>query len=321
MTNTNRRVLLESIALACAGYVVAVTFEAAWIRVLQPSEWELASLSDAVLAVALGIALYLWRHLLATRQELAERERTELVLDTQLRLAAEIQQRLLPTVPPVADGIEFAAALRSAGKIGGDYYDFVKVDPGMWLILVADVSGKGVPAAMALGSLRSTFRALARQTRVPAELMTQLSANMYHEWSGSPYVTCILSMLDLNTGRLTYTNAGHPPGLLAGSTGTRSLARGGLPAGLLPDVRFDQEEMPFRSGDVCLLVSDGVTEGMDAGAELEQELTALCARRNTSAADICQAVMARALVGPGPAGVEHWDDDRTVVVARIEGSL
>ena len=103
----------------------------------------------------------------AARHEMSdERERAELVLHTQLSLARRHAAPLLPTVPPAADGFEWAATLIPAGRIGGDFYDFVERAPGMWLMLVADVSGKGIPAAMALGVLRSTFRRLARPARL-----------------------------------------------------------------------------------------------------------------------------------------------------------
>ena len=277
-----RRGLAESAVAALAGYVIAAMVEGAFIRSVQPTEWELASLSDVVLAAAFGVAVYLWRNLLATRHDLAERERAELVLETQLSMAADIQQRLLPAVPPASDGFELAASLRSAGKIGGDFYDFVETAPGVWLILVADVSGKGIPAAMALGSLRLAFRAFARRGGDPADVVTQLSAIIYQQWLGSPYVSCIVCTFDLHAGTLTYTNAGHPAGILAGPSGTRSLRRGGLPAGLLPDAQFDQERVPLEPGDVCLLVSDGVTKlwrlpqscDYPAGAQSGQDVSA-----------------------------------------------
>jgi hypothetical protein len=91
-----RRVLVESAAVALGAYVLAAALETVVIRWVQPTEWELAWVSDLALALALGVAVYLWRHLLATRQELAQRERAEIVLQTQLSVAAEIQRRLLP---------------------------------------------------------------------------------------------------------------------------------------------------------------------------------------------------------------------------------
>ena len=310
-----RRALAESAAAALGGYLLAAALEAIVIRWLQPTEWELEWVSDLVLAVALGVAVYLWRHLLATRHELAQRERAEIVLQTQLSLAADIQRRLLPPLPATANGCEWAAALRPAGKIGGDFYDFVETAPDTWMILVADVSGKGIPAAMALGSLRSTFRALARQQLAPAQILGQLSTAFFEEWHGMPYVTCIVAAFDLRAHTLLYSNAGHPPGILFGSIRTGHLYRGGPPAGLLSKATFDEELLNVRPGDVCLLVSDGVTEALD-GVPLEDRLRAAKVRGG-SAEDLCESLMTQALRGHGPSGAEDWDDDRTVVVVTV----
>jgi serine phosphatase RsbU (regulator of sigma subunit) len=252
-------------------------------------------------------------HLLRTRHELAQRERAEIVLQTQLSFAAQIQRRLLPPLPPATNGCEWAAALRPAGKIGGDFYDFVETARDTWMVLVADVSGKGIPAA--LGSLRSTFRALARQQLAPAQILRQLSTAFFDDWQGTPYVTCIVAAFNLRTHTLVYSNAGHPPGILLGSAHTRYLDRGGPPAGLLLDATFDQEHLTVNAGDICLLVSDGVTEALD-GVPLEDRLGA--ARiRSGSAAELCQSLMTQALHGQGPGADANWDDDRTVVVVRV----
>ena len=319
--NPNRRALAESLAAAVSGYVVAAILEAALIGWLRPTEWELAWVSDAALAVALGIAVYLWRHLVITRRELEDHERTELVLQTQLSVAAEIQRRLLPAMPPAGNGFEWAAALRSAGKIGGDFYDFVQVAPGVWIVLLADVSGKGIPAAMALGSLRSAFRALTRQNSDPEKIVAQLSAVLYQEWLGSLYVTCMVATFDLIARRLTYTNAGHPPGIVLGDCGLRHLKEGGPPAGLLPDARFDQEQLHLHVGDACVLVTDGVTEALEEERALERYLESSAAPSgDKSAAELCHLVMARALAGHGPPQAREWDDDRTVVVVKVLGN-
>lgn len=316
--SSKTRALVESAGAAVCGYLVAGALEATLIRALRPTELELAWVSDAVLAIALGIAVYLWRHLLITRRELEERERTELVLQTQLSLAAEIQQRLLPKVPPAGHGFEWAAALRSAGKIGGDFYDFVEITPTVWAILLADVSGKGIPAAMALGSLRSAFRTLARHSSSPARIVAQLSKVLYEEWGGELYVTCIVGRFDLTARTLIYTNAGHPPGMMSGRNTIRHLDRGGPPAGLLPDAQFDQEWLQLRAGDACLLVTDGVTEALEGQRPLEADLDAARDCHGTpSAGELSHAVMARALLGPGPPGAQDWDDDRTVVVVKV----
>jgi serine phosphatase RsbU (regulator of sigma subunit) len=313
--NLTRRALVESIAAALGTYVIATALEAGVIHWLQPSDWELAWVSDLVLAVALGVAVYLWRHLLATRHALAQRERAEIVLQTQLSLAAEIQRRLLPPLPSATDACEWAAALRPAGKIGGDFYDFIELADGTWMVLIADVSGKGIPAAMALGSLRSTFRALAGQQLAPAQILTQLSAAFHEDWQGLPYVTCIVAAFDLRAHTLLYSNAGHPPGILMGPTGTRHLSRGGPAAGLLVDVTYDQELLRLHAGDMCLLVSDGVTEALD-GVPLEASLRS-SSRQHATAVEVCDRLMTEAVAGRGPSGVADWDDDRTVVVAKL----
>jgi len=93
-------VLLESIVAAVCAYILSASFEAMLIRSIGPTEWELAWVSDVALAGAFGTAVYLWRHLLTTRRELEERERTQLVVDTQLSIAADIQRQLLPPLPP-----------------------------------------------------------------------------------------------------------------------------------------------------------------------------------------------------------------------------
>ncbi len=313
-----RRPLVESIAAAVFGYIGAGAIEATFITLLRPTEWELAWVSDAALAMALGIAVFLWRHLVSTRRELADRERAEVVVETQLSVAADIQRRLLPAVPPRTNGFEWAAALRSAGKIGGDFYDFVEVAPSVWVAIVADVSGKGIPAAMALGSFRTAFRTIARQSSDPARLVTHLSTVLFEEWRGAPYVTCIVATFDLAARTLTYVNAGHPAGIVAGRSGVRHLDRGGPPAGLLQNSSFDQARLQLQDGDVCLLVSDGVTEALEGGAPIERVLaTSLDCRGAASADELCQLVMASALASDGPVGLYDWNDDRTVVVVRV----
>src|SRR6185503_9556178 len=123
------RALAQAGAVALAFFAVAGLFEAALIRAFQPTELELDWVSDVVLSAALGVAVYLWLHLRATRQALTERERSQVVIQTQLALAEQMQRRLLPDVPAPVNGCEWAAALTPAGKIGGDFYDFIEAAP------------------------------------------------------------------------------------------------------------------------------------------------------------------------------------------------
>ena len=222
-----RRAVFEGVISALIVYVVVGAAEAVLIGLLRPTESELTWISDVVLSAAFGVAVYLWRHLRATRAELSEHERADLVLQTQLSLAASMQQRLLPPAPAPAAGFEWAAVQTPAGRIGGDFYDFVEQRPGVWMTLVADVAGKGVPAAMALGLLRSTFRTLAHDVSGPAQLVNRLSSSLFDEWAGAPYLTCIVVRVETGTRTLTFANAGHPAGIVLHDSASRLLGPGG----------------------------------------------------------------------------------------------
>jgi serine phosphatase RsbU (regulator of sigma subunit) len=319
--SARRRALVEGVTSALIVYVVAGASEEVLIRMLRPTEGELTWISDAVIAAAFGIAVYLWRHLRATRLELSEHERATLVLQTQLSLAASMQRRLLPPAPSPGNGFEWAAVQIPAGRIGGDFYDFVEQAPGVWMVLVADVSGKGVPAAMALGLLRSIFRTLARELASPAQLVSRLSSALFEEWSGEPYVTCIVARVDIRARTLTCTNAGHPAGIVLRDSATQLLQAGGPPAGLIPDVGYLEDALELRSGDRCLFVTDGVTEALDEGTARPISVVAATASgRFPSVRAMCDAIMNRSMLGEGPSGIEAWSDDRTVVAIVVGSS-
>jgi sigma-B regulation protein RsbU (phosphoserine phosphatase) len=315
LSRASWRPLFVSAAAAASLYVVAAAFEAGLIRLLQPSELELAWISDLVLAVASGVAVFLWLNLRAARTELDRREREKLSVDTQLAVAADIQRRLLPELPTGTRALTWAAALRPAGVIGGDFYDVIERGPNHWVVMVADVSGKGIPAAMALGSLRATFRALSNEAGGPGALLTMMSGSLHDQWRGAPYVTAVVLDVDLEAGSVTYSNAGHPTGLLAGPAGVTRLDSVGPPAGLLPGVRYAERATSLQAGDTCLLVTDGITEAL--GGDSSEALQHLLARpelRTESAQAICSRVMNLALAASGPVDVTDWHDDRTVLV-------
>jgi len=317
-SSDRRRALVEGVTAALIVYVIAGGSEEALIRILRPTEGELTWISDVVTAAAFGVAVYLWRHLRATRLELSERERDELVLQTQLTLAASMQRRLLPAAPPPDHGFEWAAVQIPAGRIGGDFYDFVEQSPGVWMVLTADVSGKGVPAAMALGLLRSIFRTLAREIVSPGLLVGRLSSALFEEWSGDPYLTCIVARVDTHERKLTSTNAGHPPGIVLRESTCKLLQAGGPPAGLMPGAVYGEDVVELRTGDRCVFVTDGVTEALDTGSEPSISIVASTASGPfPSPRAMGDAIMNRSMLGGGPSGIEAWSDDRTVVAISV----
>ncbi len=312
------RVVLAAVGAALTAFALAIGFERELVRLLRLDLAELEWVSDVVLSTALGVATFLWLHLRRARGELTRLERAQLVLDTELRIAADIQQHLLTPPPAARDGFRFAARLEPAGRVAGDFYDFVEVG-GSLLVLLADVSGKGIPAALVMGSCRTLFRQLARETAEPGRLVARLGRALLEEHGGSPYLTCFLGKLDLETRCLSWVNAGHPPGLVVAGGEHQVLAATGPPAGLLPDVRYEARTRRLVSGEALVLVTDGVTEALDGDGRTAERLAGAVTRKRASGAQaICEQVMRLARAGPALTPGASALDDRTVVVVTLE---
>jgi serine phosphatase RsbU (regulator of sigma subunit) len=312
------RPLIEAVAAAVVIYLIAGLIETGLIAVIRPTAMELTWISDMVVAAGFGVAVYLWRHLQATRSELKEFERQSVVLQTQLALAADLQRRLLPEMPAATTHTSWAASLTPAGHIGGDFYDVLEVSPTKWMVLVADVSGKGIAAAMALALVRSTFRSLAREGLAPSAVITRLSDALYQEWHGEPYLTCVVSAVDDAARTIVCANAGHPPALIIRADTETQMTNGGPPAGLLPGCEYQDDRHQLQRGDVCVLVTDGITESLDDNVTTALRRVAGAVRGSDgTVADICRQVMTLAASGPGPSNIDEWDDDRTVFAIAV----
>lgn len=305
-------------------YVVAGGLQLLLIRALQPTEMELAWVSDTVLACAFGSAVFLWLHLKWTRVALSRLERERIVLDAQLSLAADIHRGLLPPIPSDDSGVRWAARLDQAGRIGGDLYDFVRLDDDAWLVLVGDVSGKGVPAALVLASIRTMFRMSIAETTDPGTLVQRMSQRLYEDHGGMPYLTCVVVRMDVRRRELAYVNAGHPPGVVADTSNDQAapllLPSSGPPAGLLPNQVYRTLSVEAPPGAVSILVSDGITEALDVlGLSGRDPVAALLAEvpRPLTPQRICDVLIART----APAlTTGEWQDDRTVVAFAFSGA-
>jgi phosphoserine phosphatase RsbU/P len=314
-THTAARVaiVLTSAGTAFGVFVIGAVIETWLISLWRPSEGELTWISDLVLATCLGVVLYLWLHLRLTRTALAELERGQIVVDTQLAVAAKIQRDLLPPIPRVRRGISWAVKLVSAGQIGGDYYDFIDVDGRSRVTIVGDIAGKGIPAAMMLVYVRAVFRQAVRETNEPGAIVSKVARAVYSETRGESYLTCVVVRVDEERRRVTGTNAGHPSALILGS-GISRLTHGGPPAGLLPDARYPEETVDLVPGNRLIIVTDGITEAVAAGfddavADLDGHL---------SAQQLCNSVLDLADSRKGVSPVAGWNDDRTVLVMAVD---
>jgi len=306
-------IALASAAAALAVFVVGALAETWLISLLQPSEGELTWISDLVLAVTLGVVLYLWLNLRSTRAALIELERERIVVDTQLAVAAKIQKDLLPDTPPRRRGMSWAVQLVPAGRIGGDYYDFVDLDGRSQIAIVGDIAGKGIPAAMMLVYVRAVFRQAVRETHDPCAIVSRLADAVYAETRGESYLTCVVVRLDEPARQLTSTIAGHPPIVVTGDA-FRRLTLGGPPAGLLPKVVYEQETLDLVAGNRVIIVTDGITERMSDGFE-----SAIAELDDRGSAEALCAEVFRLSEGPRASmPIAGWDDDRTAVVLAVD---
>ena len=161
----HRRVLF--LGLVVCGIAASQGIELFVNRILRPDAEEIAWISEAVLALGFVVVTWLWVRLRETQIALTDLERQQIVTDTQLTVAARVQTSLLPALPGPSLGISWHAAVEPAGKVGGDYYDFVTMSDGRMCVVIGDVSGKGVAAAVFLANVRATLRALARESTAP----------------------------------------------------------------------------------------------------------------------------------------------------------
>jgi serine phosphatase RsbU (regulator of sigma subunit) len=190
-------------------------------------------------------------------------------LERELQVAREVQTSLLPRDTPHVSGWEFAAQWKPAQQVAGDYYDFVPLDGGRVGLVIADVSGKGMPAALFMAMTRSTIRACIDHIRSPAEAIALANRLIHADATGGMFVTLFYALLDPSAGEMAYVNAGHNPPLLCRATGPNGpeqiseLERTGMALGVLDDVPYLQRTVQFDPGDLVLFYTDGVTEATD----------------------------------------------------------
>ena len=271
---------------------------------------------NAVLAVAVGIALRTYdsmRHQIQAQfQALREKE----AMERELTIAREVQRELLPRASPAVRGLLLAGACRPAVGVGGDYYDYLQFSEDRLGLVIADVAGKGIPAALLMAGLQASVRSIAGPSVEPGEVNERLNGMLYRSTTTARYATLFFAMYDARRRVLTYSNAGHfPPLHLSGDGATRLMADG-IPLGLMEDARYGQGQRVLAVGDMLALYTDGIVEAPDpAGTEFgEERLVALLGRHRTLDLDeLVLRVMQEVETWTG-GGLAH--DDATLVLAR-----
>ncbi len=246
-------------------------------------------------------------------------------MERDLQMAQKVQSGLLPSQMPVLPGWQLAAFWQPAHVVSGDLYDFIHLPDGKLCLVVADVTDKGMPAALLMANARSTLRGVAASAGrsgwdSPARLLAQVNDVLSEEIPMDMFVTCLLVVLDPKTGHVRYANAGHNPPYLCNAQGSQELRATGIPLGLFPDLEYEEKEIYLQSGDSLLMYSDGLVEAHDPQRvmfgfpRLHQILATLPEASRLDPQALLQFLMERLTEFTGPG----WDqeDDITMVAVR-----
>jgi serine phosphatase RsbU (regulator of sigma subunit)/predicted ester cyclase len=204
---------------------------------------------------------------LRLEQEARERERIE----QELEVARSIQQASLPKEVPKLEGWEISPHYRPAREVGGDFYDFFELPNGHLGLVVGDATGKGVPAALVMASVRSMLRAVAQTSNSPGEVLRRVNDPLVTDIPANMFVTCFYAILDPGSGSLKYANAGHDLPYLhrnSGEEDAEELRATGMPLGLMPAMGYEEKQTVLQAGESALFYTDGTVEAHNPKGEM-----------------------------------------------------
>ena len=197
-------------------------------------------------------------------EEISEREHVE----QELLVARRIQQASLPKEIPTLKGWEIAPHYRPAREVGGDFYDFFELEDSQFGLVVGDATGKGMPAALVMATTCGMLRAVAKSSNSPGEVLERVNEALSARIPPNMFVTCFYALLDPETGRLTYANAGHDLPYLRRGNDAEELRARGMPLGLMSGVTYEEGHDFLKEGDAILFYSDGLVEAHNPRREM-----------------------------------------------------
>jgi serine phosphatase RsbU (regulator of sigma subunit)/pSer/pThr/pTyr-binding forkhead associated (FHA) protein len=250
---------------------------------------------------------------------LADIAREKRRLDAELEIATEIQNRLFPAEIPRVKGYDLSAFNRSCTEVGGDYFDIIEVG-GRIAIAIADVAGKGIGAAMLMSNLQAMIQVRAGEIPDAAEILKRLNFDLLKRVGEGRFITLFYLTLEPESGRISYSNAGHnPPYRLDSNGAITALEVSGMPLGILPDIAYENSETTLEPGEVLLLYSDGITECMNRAGDLfgEDRLEQVLAKASQSDAHGIRGAIFSAV--DTFRENEPYSDDMTLIVLKRSG--
>lgn len=250
-------------------------------------------------------------------EETRVRELAAQRMEEDLRLARIIQDRLLPSGPPVLKRLELAGMSLPAREVGGDYYDYLLLDDGRLGLAVADVSGKGTPAALLMSAFRASLRSQDLGALGPAEALARINRFIHASVDPGKFITAFLAVLDPATGEIRFANAGHDAPLIVGPDGALSeLTGGGLILGLLPQIVYEEAGANLEPGALLAIFTDGVPEARSPADEFygAERLVEVLRRHRARPCDEILRHLTEEIAAFSGAGPQS--DDITVILAR-----
>jgi phosphoserine phosphatase RsbU/P len=256
----------------------------------------------------------------ASVSELIQEQQQRQRLENELSIAREVQQQLFPHTLPQLPGLQLAAICRPARSVSGDYYDFIPLGPSRLGIALADISGKGISAALLMASLQASLRsnAMLDGRGGTAALVERLNQQLFKNTSDDRYATFFYSVYDSDTKTLTYTNAGHLAPFFVNAGRVQQLDEGGTVVGLFEEVRYTQGTLKVEPGSVLVAFSDGLTEPENVYGEefgMERLKEEVIRQANVPPTRAAESLIAAAEQWAGSA---EQADDMTVVVVRMD---
>ena len=198
-------------------------------------------------------------------EEMRERQRVE----HELGVARRIQHALLPKDLPELEGWEIARHYQPAREVGGDFYDFLRLEDSRVGLVIGDVSGKGIAAALVMANTQSVLRAVAQREGItPGRVLEEANEVLYAYIPPTMFITCLYAILDPESGGLVYANAGHDLPYLHRNSEAEELRARGMPLGLMPGMDYEEKEVTLEAGDSALFYSDGLVEAHNPKGEM-----------------------------------------------------
>lgn len=260
-----------------------------------------------------GLALENSRLSEAIAHEVSQRE----MLNREIEIAREVQQRLFPQNLPKVASLDYAGHCRPALGVGGDYYDFLSLPGGQLGLAIADISGKGIPAALLMASLQASVRGQSQGPGDVSGLLTNVNSLVYEASPASRYATFFYARFDPRTRRLTWSNGGHnPPILLRGDEVIR-LETGGSVVGLFPSCKYEQDAIALETGDLLILYTDGMSEAENPAEEEWGEDALIATARACDTLPPSEMIPRIMEAADAFANGAPQHDDMTLVIARV----